>query len=1096
MNNKLELYKIYKKIFNYWKKNYLINFKKKNKKKFIIYDGPPSMNGNPGIHHIFSRIIKDIVYRFYTLNNYEVINKLGWDTHGLPIELYIEKKLKINKSDIGKSISIKKFNKYCKKFINKNLNFWIKFTNKIGYFIKDNKYYITCNSKYIESVWWIIKQIFNKKLLYKDYKVLPYSPIAGTSISYQELNLPNTKKKITIYSIYILFKLKTKPYFFNKIKNTIHILVWTTTPWTLPSNTALLIKDNIYYLLIKYNNLYIITSKKSVKFLFNKLNTIKILYKFKGEKIINCEYYQLLKWFKPLNNNKKKFIIIKDTLNIIKENKGSGIIHIAPTFGKDDYEISIKENISSIFYKYKKKIIPIVDKYGKYIKVVPYGLGGKYVKNSYYNNKNKFSVDKKIIKILKNKILIIKKYKHKYPHCWRTNKPIIYYPIESWFINLTKKNIKNRILNLSKKINWITNTLIKNKFIDWLNNIKDWNITRTRYWGTPLPIWSTKDNKSLLVIGSIKELYNEINKSIKLGYMKKNPFKKWINKNFINYNKINLHKDILDKIILSNKNGKKMYRESYVLDVWFDSGSSTYAQYHYPFKNSNLIDNKIYYPSNFISEGTDQIRGWFFTLHIISSIISNNISYKNVLPLGLILDKNGHKMSKSKGNTLNPFKLIYEYGPDCIRWYLIFNNNHNKNIKFNIKDLKKIKNKFFNTLYNIFIFIYNYSNIDKYNYNYLKKIKNKIVFNYIDKWIISKLNNLLLKINKYFKIFNFTKISRLINIFIVKDLSNWYIRLSRNRFWKNTKDNDKKSAYLTLFICLKKILIVSYPIIPFITEYIYLKLYKDKISIIYNNIPKGICKLINRKIEYNMYIIRKYTKIILSLRKRKNIKVRQPLSSIYIVINKYNKELSKLIKPLEIIKKEVNVKKISFINIKNINKYILKKIKLNYSIVGPKYKSLVNKISIYLNNLNQKEIYKIIKNKYIYIKQLNIKLNNKDYYILNQNINNKDNLIYIKNNTIIILNTIITDKLKNEGWIRDFIRNIQFIRKNKNFKITDKIYILLYKKSYLIVKNIIKKYNYFIKNETLAKKIIIINYKPNNNIYYNSKFIYYDINLI
>lgn len=1115
---KLDLNKIAKNINIFWKKKKIFKksfFLKKKKSNFIFYEGPPSANGKPGIHHILSQTIKDIFCRYNTLKGKKVERKGGWDTHGLPIELEIEKKMNLSKRDIEKKISIKKYNHECKISVLRYINYWKNLIEKIGYWIDIENPYLSYKSKYIETIWFLLKKFYKKGLLYKSYSVQPYSPIAGTGLSSHELNLPGAYKKVTDIAVTVQFKIKknTLSKRFQYIKGNIFFLSWTTTPWTLPSNTALCIRTDINYVLIYTYNPYnfkkinVIIAEK----LINKIFTINKFYKkkyfsnfkkkipytiidfFKGYEINKSYYEQLIPWIIPKKNLGKIFKVIHG--DFVNTENGTGIVHISPTFGIEDFIVAKKNNIESLLIlNDKKKLVPLVDLEGKFLNITPEPFCNKYVKNEYYkNNIPNNSVDLEMALLLKRKkkLFKIEKYTHTYPHCWRTEKPIIYYPLNSWFIKTTK--IKKKMIILNEKINWLPKKKKEKKFNYWIHNINDWNLSRSRYWGVPLPIWRTKDGKEEIIIGSIKELINEINKSIIVGFMKKNPFKNFIPENMDekNYEKVDLHKHIIDKIILCSSSKKPMIRESDVIDVWFDSGSMPYAQIHYPFENKKLIDKKKNFPADFISEGIDQTRGWFFTLHVISCALFKSISYKNVLPIGLVLDKNGHKMSKSKGNSINPFKILKKYSPDVVRWYLVSNSFPWENIKFNINEIENIKKKFFNTLYNTYSFFSLYANID--HFNYLEKdifIKNR---SELDKWILSKINNLIKKVDKYYKNYNPTYVTRKISNFTIKNLSNWYIRLSRRIFWKEKYTQKKISAYQTLYICLFTIAKLASPIAPFYMDNLYQDLvsatkkkYIESVHLV--NFPKYNSYFINNSLEKKMNLIQKITSLALSIRKEKKIKVRQPLKKIIILIEKNNKKNYFSNEMLKLIKKEVNIKNIIFLSsYDEYSNILLKKIKPNYKLIGPRLRLNIKKISKILFNLTEKDIYNFEKKgKYIfYIKKKKIYLYLNEVKIFTEG--KKGWAISSDKGISVALDTKITKNLKEEGYIREIINIIQIMRKRKKLKIIDKIF--LYIKTTQNIYSIIKKNKIFLCKETLSQKIFLkkINKEKNNNIYIKLK---------
>ena len=1101
-----------KEIQSFWDKNLIFKksiSKRKSDKKFIFYEGPPSANGMPGIHHLMGRTIKDIFCRYKTLKGFQVQRKGGWDTHGLPVELDVEKELKITKEDIGKKISVKDYNDACRKAVMKYKDIWSNLTVKMGYWIDMNNPYITYDTKYIESVWWILKNLYEKKLLYKGYSIQPYSPKAGTGLSTHELNQPGAYRDATDTSITAQFEVdnSTLPPKLKKFSN-LFFLAWTTTPWTLPSNTALSVNKKITYVVIKTFNRYTFSkinvviakdliTKQFVDVYFeidneNKLDLFnpkinkKIPYYisdyFNGEDLIGIKYFKL--WEEspdPLDLPNNAFRVIEG--DFVTTDEGTGIVHTAPTFGADDAFAAKRANPEVpplLVIDENKNSVPLVDLSGKFRKEVG-SLAGKYVKNEYYETSQipDKSVDVEIAIKLKeqNKAFKVEKYVHSYPNCWRTDKPILYYPLDSWFIKVSE--MSETLVEKNKKINWKPKSTGTGRFENWLKNANDWNLSRSRYWGIPLPIWRTLDKSETKVIGSIESLIYEIEKSIQCKFMDTNPFADFkigeLSKS--NYEKIDLHKHIVDDIILVSKSGKKMIREQDLIDVWFDSGAMPYAQFHYPFENKDIIDKKTDFPADFICEGVDQTRGWFYTLHVISSLVSNSISYKNVISNGLVLDKNGQKMSKRIGNSIDPFKTLEKFGPDATRWYMINNSNPWDNLKFNSDGIAEINRKYFGTLFNIYSFFSLYSNIDGFKFKEKSIPLNKR--HELDQWILSELHKLIREVDHSYYNYEPTKASRLITTYVQELLSNWYVRLSRRRFWKGEYNLDKISAFQTLFECLITILKISSPISPFFSERLYINLcentkYEKFESVHLSNFPTYKQIYRNSDLEICMNKARIISSLVLSIRKKEKIKVRQPLNKILVpVIN--SEEKKSIEKFQDIILSETNVKNIEIINEKN--SILIKEVKPNFQKLGPKFGKIMKDIKNILNTISKEKILELEERGFttIYVNNRNIEISIEDVEISYKKI---EGWIHTRGmGSTVALDINITDKLLLEGLSRDLINRIQNVRKEQGLDVTDKIIIYLKKNN--LLETVLKQHEEFVMSETLSKKIIISDKKFN-----------------
>lgn len=1085
----LELKKSSKEIKKYWRKNKIFNkgiSSKKGKKKWIFYEGPPSSNGLPGIHHILGSTIKDIFCRYQTLKGKEVSRKGGWDCHGLPIELGVEKSLNIKKEDIGEKISIFEYNKICFFSVKRYINIWKQLINDIGYWIDQENAYITYHSKYIESIWFIVKNIFNNKLIYKGYTVQPYSPIAGTGLSYHELNIPGVYKEVTDTAIIAKFKAsKNKlPIFLSSIKGDIFFLSWTTTVWSLPSNTALSVGNCIEYVLVETFNIsinykiHIIVAKQLINRVLSdniKKTPYRIIHSFFGKFLLGIKYEQLLPWLLPYKNAENAFKVISSDFVTLSE--GTGIIHLAPTFGNEDALTAKKHGIPSLLIWDKKRNIEVslVDQQGRFIKSLPFPFGGISVKKE-YDKRNENSGDMMLAIYLKNKgkAFNVAKYRHIYPHCWRTATPILYYPLYSWCLQ-TSFLIEDMIYT-NNTIRWIPYYTGKNRFGNWLRKLNDWNLGRSRYWGIPLPIWRTKDQSEEKIIGSIEELIIEIKKSVEANFMNKNPLSNFLAGEMSNenYKQIDLHKPMIDNIIFVSCDGKPMLREEDLVDVWFDSGAMPFAQLHYPFDNKykDKINTGIFYPADFISEGVDQTRGWFYTLHSISSMLFRSGAYKNVISNGLVLDKNGQKMSKSKGNTINPFDIIEIYGPDAIRLYLISNSLPWENIKVDLSCIDEVRRKFFGTLYNTYAFFALYANIDKFCYKEESmSISKRTEF---DRWIFSELHFLIKNVEYFYENYDPTRSIRKISYFIINKLSNWYVRLSRRRFWKSLYSQEKIAALQSLYDILLILAKLIAPITPFFSDLLYKDLIYASRKEIYNSVhisyfPKRQKNLLDIKLQEIMYVSQRIASIVLSLRKKENIKVRQPLKQLKIL------SFSEVKKHYftELIKQEVNVMKIHHLSKDEANYLFIKEIKPNYRRLGPSFGKKIYKISELFLKYSLNKIKKLEENKYSILEIEGLsslkKIVIEEVDILTRKI--KGWSLAFEEDFIIALDIHIDNIFRIEGITRDLISYIQQMRKKNKLKVTDKI--ILYVAASSFIKKIILLNKNLICEETLSIYLLL-----------------------
>ena len=1101
----LDLPKVASDVLDFWRENNIFEqsvTSREGATPYVFFEGPPSANGLPGIHHVMARAIKDIFCRYKTQKGFQVKRKAGWDTHGLPVELGTEKELGITKEDIGKTISIEEYNEACKRTVMRYTDVWNDLTEKMGYWVDMNDPYVTYKSKYMESVWWLLKQIYEKDLLYKGYTIQPYSPKAGTGLSSHEVNQPGSYRDVTDTTVVAQFKTKpeTLPSFLQGFGE-VHILAWTTTPWTLPSNTALTVGPKIDYVLVETFNQYtflpvkVILAKNLVGKQFgkgffaseetsdfenfkanDKQIPYKILTEFKGAALVGIRYEQLMPLVLPYQNPENAFRVILG--DFVTTEDGTGIVHTAPTFGADDAKVAKEakpEVPPMLVLDANGNPVPLVDLQGKFIQ----GLGdlsGKYVKNEYYDADKapERSADVEIAIQLKeeNKAFKVEKYVHSYPHSWRTDEPLLYYPLDSWFIKVTE--VKDRMFDLNETINWKPKATGEGRFGNWLKNANDWNLSRSRYWGIPLPIWRTEDGTEEVLIGSVEELYNAIEKAIAAGFQSANPFKGFEigNMSEENYDLVDLHKNVVDAITLVSASGKPMKREADLIDVWFDSGAMPYAQWHYPFENKDKIDENKDFPADFIAEGVDQTRGWFYTLHAIGTLVFDKIAYKNVVSNGLVLDKNGQKMSKRLGNAVDPFTTLAEYGPDATRWYMISNANPWDNLKFDIEGVAEVRRKFFGTLYNTYSFFSLYANIDGFKYAEAEIPLNERPE--IDRWILSELHTLIKVVDEAYADYEPTKAARAISDFVQENLSNWYVRLCRRRFWKGEYEKDKIAAYQTLYTCLITVAKLSAPIAPFFMD----KLYRDLVntanseeftSVHLAKFPVSVENFVDKSLESKMMKAQTVSSLVLSLRKKEMIKVRQPLQKVMIPILDENQR-AEIEAVSDLIKAEVNVKEIELLD--DASGVLVKQIKPNFKALGPRFGKDMGLIAKEIQNLSAEQINELdTKGELsLVISGNSIILTSDDVEISSQDIPGW--LVANANGITVALDITLTEELIKEGIARELVNRIQNLRKDSGFEVTDKIKVHLLPCDGL-EKAVAANENY-IKSETLTETLVFV----------------------
>lgn len=1106
----LDLPKVAEEVLRYWQEHDIFDKSvttREGNPPFVFFEGPPSANGLPGVHHVLARAIKDIFPRYKTMKGFQVKRKAGWDTHGLPIELGVEKELGITKEDIGTKISVEDYNAACKKAVMRYTDVWNDLTQKMGYWVDMDNPYITYEPKYMESVWWLLKQIYDKKLLYKGYTIQPYSPKAGTGLSSHELNQPGTYQDVTDTTVVAQFKAldESLPDFLQN-EGTIYFLAWTTTPWTLPSNTALTVGPKIDYVLVETYNQYtfepinVVLAKALVNYQFDgKFNKVEsksdlldyksgdkkipfyVVKEFKGKDVVGIRYEQLLKYTLPNDNPENAFRVIAG--DFVTTEDGTGIVHTAPTFGADDAKVA-KEAVPEVPPMLVKddngNLVPLVDLQGKFRSEMR-EFAGKYVKNEYYDDGEapERSVDVEIAIKLKeeNKAFKVEKYKHSYPNCWRTDKPILYYPLDSWFIKVT--DVKYRMFELNETINWKPKATGTGRFGNWLANANDWNLSRSRYWGIPLPIWRTDDGKEDICIGSVEELKAEMTKAVAAGFMSKDIFESFEvgNNSKENYDKIDLHKNIVDEIVLVSPSGKPMKRETDLIDVWFDSGAMPYAQWHYPFELPELVDNGGAFPADFIAEGVDQTRGWFYTLHAIATMVFDSVAYKNVVSNGLVLDKNGQKMSKRLGNAADPFEILATYGADATRWYMISNANPWDNLKFDVEGIEEIKRKFFGTLYNTYSFFTLYTNLDGFKYEEADvPLENRPE---LDRWILSELHTLIQKVDAYYADYEPTKAARAISDFTQDYLSNWYVRLSRRRFWKGDYEQDKLSAYQTLYTCMVTIAKLGAPIAPFFMDKLYLDLNsvtkKEAFESVHlADFPVFDSAFIDKDLERKMESAQTISSLVLSLRAKEKIKVRQPLQKIMIPVDSASQK-QEISAVADLIKHEVNVKELQLLD--DASDILVKQVKPNFKVLGPRFGQDMKAVAQVINNLDADGIKKIEQNGVldVVVNTKSITLERSDVEITSQDIEGW--LVASSAGLTVALDVTITDDLKKEGIARELVNRIQNLRKDSGFELTDRIIVSFQKDEQ--ISNAINTNLEYIKTETLAKEVRISDHLDN-----------------